>query len=411
MNTVQGSGMLLGAKEAPATMRNEDIQRRETRRGGSFWPVAGAVALAVVLSGCSSVPDAANPVKWYTNTVDYFSGDKDAKAPAEGADKAVPGADQPFPNLATVPAKPEVSSAEERNRIAQGLVSDTERRRYAQDVTRQGAPTNVLGSESSASASSAAGAPAALPALPATPAPAQAQAPKPPAMAAAPAASAPASPATAPPAPAVRAPAPLAPSAPPPPQLSASPSAPAAPAMAPAIGVAPRSNRLPASAEPFETVVVSSSGVDASPDVSAPPPTGGGTLAARDDSVPDAGRSRGRSIHVATLQYANASSDLDSRDRTILRNVVALQRERGGIIRVVGHASHRTPNMDPVTHRLVNYEISSERAELVAKVLTELGARTQDIVVVARADVDPLYYEVMPAGEAGNRRTEVYLDF
>ncbi len=145
MNTVQGSGMLLGAKEAPATMRNEDIQRRESRRGGSFWPVAGAVALAVVLSGCSSVPDAANPVKWYTNTVDYFSGDKDAKAPAEEADKAVPGADQPFPNLATVPAKPEVSSAEERNRIAQGLVSDTERRRYAQDVARQGAPTNVLG--------------------------------------------------------------------------------------------------------------------------------------------------------------------------------------------------------------------------------------------------------------------------
>lgn len=409
MNTVQSSGMLLGAKEAPATMRNEDIQRRETRRGGSFWPVAGAVALAVVLSGCSSVPDAANPVKWYTNTVDYLSGDKDAKASAEGADQAVPGADQPFPNLATVPAKPEVSSAEERKRIAQGLVSDTERRRYAQDVARQGAPTNVLGSESSAPSSSAAGAPAALPALPATPA----QAPKPPAMAAAPAAPAPASPATAPPAPAVRAPAPLMPSAPPPPppQLSATPPAPSAPAMPPATGVAPRSSRLPASAEPFETVVVSSSGVDASPDVSAPPPTGGGTLATRDDSVPDAGRSRGRSLHVATLQFANASSDLDSRDRAILRNVVALQRERGGIIRVVGHASHRTPNMDPVTHKLVNYDISSERAEMVAKALTELGARTQDIVVVAKADVEPLYYEVMPAGEAGNRRTEVYLDF
>jgi flagellar motor protein MotB len=114
---------------------------------------------------------------------------------------------------------------------------------------------------------------------------------------------------------------------------------------------------------------------------------------------------------VATIQFDNASSDLDSRDRTILRNVVALQRERGGIIRVVGHASHRTANMDPVSHKLVNYDISSERAEMVAKTLAELGARTQDIVVVAKADVEPLYYEVMPAGEAGNRRTEVYLDF
>ena len=396
--------MLLGAKEAPATMRNEDIQRRETRRGGSFWPVAGAVALAVVLGGCSSVPDAANPVKWYSNTVDYFSGDKDAKASAEGDDKAVPGADQPFPNLATVPAKPEVSSAEERNRIAQGLVSDTERRRYAQGVARQGAPTNVLGSESAASAPAAAGAPAALPALPATPAPAQA--PKPPAVAAAPAA-----PAAAPPAPAVRSPAPLAPSAPPSRQLGAAPPAPAAPAMAPATGVAPRSNRLPASGEPFETVVVSSSGVDASADVSAAPSPGRGSLAARADTVPDAGRSRGSSLLVATIQFANGSADLDSRDRTILRNVVALQRERGGVIRIVGHASSRTADMDPVRHKLVNYDVSSERAETVAKTLAELGARTQDIVVVAKADVDPLYYEVMPAGEAGNRRTEVFLDF
>lgn len=405
MIAVQGSGMLLGAKEAPATMRNEDIERRDTRRGGSFWPVAGAIALGVVLSGCSSVPDPVNPVKWYTNTVDYFSGDEDAKEPAKGNDKAVPGADQPFPNLATVPAKPEVSSAEERNRIAQGLVSDSERRRYAQDVARQGAPTNVLGSESSAPAPSTAGAPAALPPLPAT----QAQAPQPPATAAP----------AAPSAPAARAPAPLMPSAPPqsaasappPPQLSAAPPAPSAPAMPPATGVASRSNRLPASAEPFETVVVSSSGVDASADVSAPPRAGGGALAAREDRVPDAGRSRGSSIQVATIQFANASSDLDSRDRTILRNVVALQRERGGIIRVVGHASHRTANMDPVSHKLVNYDISSERAEMVAKTLAELGARTQDIVVVAKADVEPLYYEVMPAGEAGNRRTEVYLDF
>ncbi len=181
--------------------------------------------------------------------------------------------------------------------------------------------------------------------------------------------------------------------------------------MTQATGVAPRSNRLPASGEPFETVVISSSGVDASADVSAPPSAGRGSLAARADTVPDAGRSRGSSLMVATIQFANGSADLDSRDRTILRSVVALQRERGGVIRIVGHASSRTADMDPVRHKLVNYDVSSERAEMVAKTLAELGARKQDIVVIAKADVDPLYYEVMPAGEAGNRRTEVFLDF
>jgi len=175
--------------------------------------------------------------------------------------------------------------------------------------------------------------------------------------------------------------------------------------------VAPRPNRLPAGAEPFETVVVSSAGVDASSAAAAPTFAGGAMPAARADRIPDGGRSRGNSLRVATIQFANGSADLDSRDRTILRNVVALQRERGGVIRVVGHASARTADMDPVRHKLVNYDVSSERAETVAKTLTDLGARTEDIVVVAKSDAEPLYYEFMPSGEAGNRRTEVFLDF
>jgi len=185
----------------------------------------------------------------------------------------------------------------------------------------------------------------------------------------------------------------------------------AAPPMAPAAMIAERSSQQPAATDPFETVVVSSSGVDASSSALAPSSASDRTLASRADNVPDAGTARGRSIRVATIQFANGSADLDSRDRTILRNVVALQRERGGVIRVVGHASSRTANMDPVSHKLVNYEMSTERAEMVAKTLSEMGARAQDIVIVAKADADPLYYEVMPSGEAGNRRTEVFLDF
>jgi len=396
LDAVRGSGMLLGAKEAPATMKNEDMQRRETRRSGGFWPIAGVVALGVVVGGCSSVPDAANPVKWYTNTVDYFSGDKDGDTTAEARDQAAPGADEPFPNLATVPSKPEVSSAEERARVAQGLVPDSERRRYAQDVSRQGAPTNVLGSAPSAAAPSAG--PAALPDLPTTKAPQPSTAAAPPAPILAERTATPSAP-------------PVATSAPPPPQLRPGAPAPAVPPSAPAATIAERPSWQPAAGDPFETVVVSSSGVDASSSAYASPSAGDGTLASRVGNIPDAGSARGRSIKVATIQFANGSADLDSRDRTILRNVVALQRERGGVIRIVGHASSRTANMDPVNHKLVNYEVSNERAEMVAKTLSQMGARAQDIVIVAKADANPLYYEVMPSGEAGNRRTEVYLDF
>jgi len=393
--------MLFGAKEAPATMRKEGIQRRGERRGGGLWAVAGTLAMALVLSGCSSVPDAINPVKWYENTVEFFSGEDDAEETrGQASREAVPGADQPFPNLATVPDRPEVSSAEERRQVAQGLVADSERRRYAQEVARQGAPTQMLGSEAPA---------AAPPALPAVPAPVEVSraAPQPPVASARtpPASAAPPS------APAVRSPSAL----PPPPQVRT------APAPAPDTEVAQRpsppplsrgGSRPPFAGEAFETVVVSSSGVDTQASAATPTPRSGRMLpSSRVERAPNAASAAGGSLQVATIQYAHGSASLDSRDRAILRNVVALQRERGGVIRVVGHASARTANMDPVRHKMVNYAVSAERAEVVARTLTDLGVRPQDMVIVAKADTEPIYYEVMPSGEAGNRRTEVFLDF
>lgn len=377
------------------------MERRIKRRLGG--PATAMVAVAVVLGGCSSVPDAVNPVKWYENTVDYFGSDKDKEQKATADKTAPPGSDQAFPKLGSVPAKPEVSSAAERRQVAQGLVGDREGRRYATEVQRQGAPTHVLGAETSTTGSTG---PAPVPALPAvsTPAPQ------------------PAMPAVAPtsPAPVAQAPMPLT-SAPPPPNLAANAAAPAAkaPSVPAATNVSPRLNwpaasanaRMPAGPDAFETVVVSSSGVDEVATARAPAAPKGRLLAARAETGSDIAGDRKGSIKVATIQFANGSAALDARDRSILREVVALQHQRGGVIRIVGHASSRTVNMDPVRHKLVNYDVSSARAETVAKTLADLGAKTTDVVVVAKSDTDPLYYEFMPSGEAGNRRTEVYLDF
>ncbi|MCH7958285.1 MAG: OmpA family protein, partial [Proteobacteria bacterium] len=79
-------------------------------------------------------------------------------------------------------------------------------------------------------------------------------------------------------------------------------------------------------------------------------------------------------------------------------------------MRVIGHASRRTRNLDAATHRMVNYRISAARADSVARELIRRGVRADEISVDARADSEPIYYEIMPSGEAGNRRAEIYFE-
>jgi flagellar motor protein MotB len=47
----------------------------------------------------------------------------------------------------------------------------------------------------------------------------------------------------------------------------------------------------------------------------------------------------------------------------------------------------------------------------VARELMRLGVKPGKIFVGARSDSNPIYYESMPAGEAGNRRAEIFVDY
>jgi len=168
--------------------------------------------------------------------------------------------------------------------------------------------------------------------------------------------------------------------------------------------------------DPLTTVVVSSRGVATFEELPVnvpvlerePVPAAaagggrGGTLARR--AVP------GSSVKVATILFADGSASLRDREKEIVREVYQRYLQSGRKVRVVGHSSSRTRNMDPVRHRMVNFGISAERANAVAMELQRLGVPSEQITVVAAADDMPMYYEVMPSGEAGNRRTEIYLD-
>ena len=80
-------------------------------------------------------------------------------------------------------------------------------------------------------------------------------------------------------------------------------------------------------------------------------------------------------------------------------------------MRVIGHASRRTRDMDLNSHSWVNFQISLDRATAVSMELTRLGVPALAVLVDARSDNEPVSYEYMPAGEAENRRADVFIEF
>jgi flagellar motor protein MotB len=59
---------------------------------------------------------------------------------------------------------------------------------------------------------------------------------------------------------------------------------------------------------------------------------------------------------------------------------------------------------------LVNIQVSLDRAQSVARELIRLGVNPQDLLVDAVSDRKPEFFEVMPAGELGNRRVEIFFE-
>jgi outer membrane protein OmpA-like peptidoglycan-associated protein len=148
---------------------------------------------------------------------------------------------------------------------------------------------------------------------------------------------------------------------------------------------------------------VDSSGVDSSGVVSA----GVGIL----PTTSGLGAGGFGSSKAAVIYFAMGSSTLSKMDSAALHKVVDLHKRRGGIIRVVGHASNRTGEVSAAQHELINFDVSFRRARAVADNLIRHGIAPDKVIVIARSDSEPAYYESMPSGEACNRRVEVFIEF
>jgi len=349
--------------------------------------LAGALITAMSgLAGCSSVPDAMNPAEWYKSTVDFFAGEDGQGQVQEGEAqtaeaKPVPGEDGPAPELSSVPKRPATP-------VLSGLVSDSQKREYAQPIARQGEAQMMTQ------------APAPAPEPGQTPAVTAVQ-PAPPAMPAAPVTST---------ATASTMPTPSSPTyaSIQPKRITLTPPTPSAPAL-------PANAMASITDDPYATVVVSSNGVEMKSTAvaaAAQTPARAPQMASISSvSAPVGQQSQAPSgTKVATILFQNGSSGLSGSDRRILGEVVRLHQQRGGTVTVVGHASSRTRNMDPIRHKMVNYGVSVNRADKIASELRRMGLAPESIIVDARSDSMPLYYEIMPSGEAGNRRAEIYFD-
>ncbi|MHA1107776.1 MAG: OmpA family protein [Alphaproteobacteria bacterium] len=333
--------------------------------------VAALLATLVIVGACTWMPDAVNPVEWYKGAKGWVSGDETDK---EAAAKPMPGADKPFPKLSSVPQRPSAESrrrtAEERERMAQSLVADRDKARYTDEILRQGA----------IDATKPPPAPARV-TPPAQVTPRQAiVAPAPPRRTVAP-----------PPARKIaRAP------APPPPM----PAATATPARR---NAAPQFSALSFGAPPADVVASLGGG----PRASAFPVRPGAPAIASAQPIPGAGFGAGSPV---TIRFGVGSARLGPKGRREVRKVYRAYRSRGGMLRVVGHASSRTRDLDLVRHQMVNFNVSLDRANAVARELIRLGVKSTSISVDAASDSQPIFFEVMPAGEAGNRRAEIHLE-
>ena len=418
-------------------------------------PAALLLTSAVVLGGCSSLPDYANPVEWYRSTADAVGGmfsDEEAEAaepsPSSGGSSGDTGA---FPSLSSVPPKPtDTTPKAERDNLRQGLSADRDAAKYEDDTrtTRQvtapsaspatpvitaAAPArsdaqsrlpsrtlngrsalwpNAPAPSSSADAATTSGRVpdandgaiprvtgetpkfgSAIPSRTTAPAPATTPAP------AATQSSVAAVPAPAP-AP-MPAPSPMAT-----PTLALpTPSAP--PVFAPAQQAA--YDTIPTS--PSVTIDYDQLGL-AAPGFQAPSnfglaPEGGLAAPVAGDPFRLA---IGGSQPFATIAFGHGSARLSSKDMQTIKSVAEQAMNAGRFVRIVGHASSRTRDLDPVTHQVVNFDESVKRANAVAAEFRRAGFPVERLIVDAVGDTQPVYAEVMPRAEAGNRRAELFIE-
>lgn len=343
---------------------------------------------AVALQACDTtrdVVDAADPTEWFS--------DDDPEAP-EGAphpSKPVPGADEDYPKLATVPERPPVPEIKSRfEDLRAGLMADRQNAQYSDEVIRRAPPPEQNRAEAamraleqqpgepptaSLDSADSAGEDTSVPTV--APAPSQSSS-----------------------------------AAPTPAPGSSSDSAPSA-SMPPAAESAPPPAAEPAPAPAPEPLTGSGQASDDPMRPAQPPDSAAGmarSAAATSPSAQQDAPQAGSERLIATIYFPGGGAGLTGHDREILRQVAQIFSQGAQTVRIIGHTSVGTEDGSQQA-ALVSYKASLDRASAVADALADYGVPRDALSIDARGAKQPRYDESTDAGIAANRRAEIFMSF
>lgn len=387
-------------------MKQDWDKKPESVKRTRFAHAAMPLAAVMLVTGCSWVPDWADPTEWFGSGSELKTSES-----AEAFSVKTPGKDKGFPNLASVPERPRAPSQEDQRRLADSLEADRGNAEYSKEIIRRQSASKVAPPPSAASLRARAAAAAKGRTNVAAPAASDAgqktikQLPlsSPPMPQEASASVAPVLGSTLSQAPVSR-----------PPRFAPRPPAPAVPGVdpntIPPLAVQPNPNVRSVARIGNPIFAAPPADITAAQVVGQPRQTRS-RYAPLTPHVPGTfsnGNAHRGADPLATVGFRAGSAALSQSARRQLRRIAAMYKKRGRAIRVEGHASSRTRNMDSVQHHLVNLNVSLDRANAVARELVRRGVPPEALFVAAMSDSQPLYYEVMPAGDAGNQRVEIH---
>ena len=318
--------------------------------GSRRFRLAVLTGASLLLAGCGSLLDIPD-IPDFVNPLTWFEDDE----PRQGA-----AAEKDYPRLSSVPARPSAPSLESQQaKIQQGLIADQRNARYSDNLVRRKSDRRV----------------AAAPAMQRVPA-------APPVM----------RPSVPPPA--------VRPTVPPPPTVRRP--VPPPPVMRPSVPPPPVARLAPPVRRPVEMQVAARPVV---PPVASAPPFVSPTVPTRQSAPSPAGQP----VKIGTIYFGDNSQKLHRDDLAILRQIAAVQHNTGAIIRIVGHASGRVRTFDRARRAQINFEVSLDRAKSVAAALVGMGVPAKSIQVEGAGATAPIYAEYTAAGEAANRRAELFM--
>lgn len=335
---------------------------KRTRKSRVF---ATMLVIAGGLSGCSWLPDYANPIEWYRSATGISKYDDTGQE--RNAQNLASGGKEPYPNLGTVPPVPDrAMSGVDREKLVEGLVADRSHAKYSEEALRAGEAVPPLPGQAP---------PIAMREVPASAAGA----------ASPPAKTANNNPRHTPPERGSEAPpqeSPLeSPTVHSEPKGEAPLAAPPPPPGVPGHQAPPPPQQQAAVTPPLPEFV---------PAPAAPQPTVMRTPGSKNAAI---------SVAVAEIAFAGGGSTMSADDNRHLANAAKLHQQHGGVLRVVGYGQ-RGSGANAAQQELASFSQALDRANAVAAALGKLGVPQKDIVTQAA-----------PASTPGEQGVAVFLEY